>query len=343
GGPPRYPYGYAPPPPAQPPPPAGLSRRRLLAGGSAAVVALAGGGAAYLLLRDSGDGSSPQSHGDTPGTGTSTGTTPAPTGSPGNPGVQLPARYLQAGVINVGIDASYPPNEFRDVDGKTVIGATPDLANALARVLGVGFVFQNSPFDTLLPGLRATRFDLVMSSVTDTKDRQLQSQVDFVDYLTIGSTILVKKGNPKGVRSLDGMCGRTLAVRRGTPEEDVAGRQKSQCDAQGVPLVYAPYLDQEAALAALRQGGADACLFDLPTAVYVAQPKAAAAAEFELVGDQIAPAPVGIAVRKEDAQLRDAIRLALQQVRRTGEYQRILDTWGLAATAITDVTVNAGA
>ena len=60
----------------------------------------------------------------------------------------------------------------------------------------------------------------VLSAMSDTPERQ--KSIDFVDYFTAGTSILVKKGNPQKINSLDDFCGKTIALQRGTTQDDVA-------------------------------------------------------------------------------------------------------------------------
>jgi polar amino acid transport system substrate-binding protein len=104
---------------------------------------------------------------------------------------QLPQTIQDKGVVKVGSDIAYAPVEFKDDSGSTV-GIDPDLAAALGKQLGVKFEFENGTFDTLVTGLRAKRYDIAMSAMTDTKDRQdgvedgkkVGEGVDYVDYYT---------------------------------------------------------------------------------------------------------------------------------------------------------------
>ncbi|MFH8651075.1 transporter substrate-binding domain-containing protein, partial [Streptomyces tendae] len=108
---------------------------------------------------------------------------------------KLPKDIRDKGVIKVGSDIAYPPVEFKDKSGNTV-GIDPDLGEALGKQLGVKFEFENGTFDTLLGGLRSKRYQIAMSAMTDTKNRQegideetgkkVGDGVDFVDYFTAG-------------------------------------------------------------------------------------------------------------------------------------------------------------
>ena len=251
----------------------------------------------------------------------------------------LPQAVRDAGVLKVGSDVAYAPVEFFDKDGKTVIGIDPDLGKALEAQLGVKLQFQNGTFDGLITALRSKRIDLVMSAMSDTPERQ--KSIDFVDYFTAGTSILVKKGNPQGIKGLDDFCGKTIALQRGTTQEDVAKAQQAKCTAAGKPLKVLAFDRDTEALLQVQQGRAVADMNDFPVAAYNAKQSGGGNA-FEVVGEQIEAGPYGIGVRKEDTQLRDALQKALQALIDNGEYAKVLDKWNVKQGAVTTATVNGG-
>ena len=252
---------------------------------------------------------------------------------------ELPEAIRKAGVLRVGSDIAYAPVEFFDTDGKTAIGIDPDLGKALGAQLGVDLVFQNGTFDGLITSLRSKRIDLVMSALSDTAERQ--KLIDFVDYFTAGTSILVKKGNPEGITSLDDFCGRTIALQRGTTQEDVAKAQVTKCQQAGKPLKVLAFDRDTEALLQVKQGRAVADMNDFPVAAYNAK-TAGGGNDFEVVGEQIEAGPYGIGVRKEDTQLRDALQKALQAIIDNGAYAKVLEKWNVAQGAVKTATVNGG-
>ncbi|MGC0415999.1 protein kinase domain-containing protein [Embleya sp. AB8] len=321
----------APLPPAQP----GIGRRRLLIGG-AVVAAAAVGGTTYLLTRDGGGTANPASAGanSSPKPPAGTGSAPnVPQSSGGS--AALPDKYRSAGAIVVGLDASYPPNEFLLGDGR-IVGMTADLAVAIGKQLGIGMTLRSMPFSGLLSALSSGSVDLVMSSMADTKARQ--AQVDFVDYFSAGTAILVPKGNPRGIRSLAELCGCRVATQRGTVQEELAARASTRCGAAGA-LRITSFATLAEATIQIRKGAMDAGLFDYPISARAA---AASQGALELVNGQIETAPYGIAVRKTDQRLRDAVKQALEGVAASGEYLAILTKCGMPEGALTKITVNGG-
>ncbi|MFD3584860.1 ABC transporter substrate-binding protein [Streptomyces sp. NPDC058683] len=263
---------------------------------------------------------------------------------------KLPDDIRKAGVIKVGSDIAYPPVEYME-SGKAV-GVDPDIAEALGKQLGVKFDFQNGKFDQLIVGLQSNRFNVIMSAMNDTKDRQdgidsdtgkkVGSGVDFVDYFTAGTSILVQKGNPKGIKSLDDLCGKVVALQKGTTSEGIAKAQSEKCTKDGNKAITLQTFDTDPeALLRLKQGASVADLNDFPVAAYNAK-TSNSGKDFEVVGEQIEAGPYGIAVSKENTQLRDALQAAMAAIIKNGDYQKILEKWNVTQGAVTEAKTNGG-
>ncbi|MER6121575.1 ABC transporter substrate-binding protein [Streptomyces sp. NPDC001795] len=262
---------------------------------------------------------------------------------------KLPASIRQAGVIKVGSDIAYAPVEFKDTSGKTV-GLDPDLADAMGKQLGVKFEFQNGTFDALLTGIRSKRYDLAMSAMTDNKNRQdgvdpdtgkkVGEGVDFVDYLTAGVSIYTRKGDTGGINSWTDLCGKKIAVERGTVSEDLAKAEAKKCPSSKKLTIQA-FDDDQQSQTRLRSGGVDAASSDFPVAAYAVK-TSGGGKDFQLVGQQVEAAPYGIAVSKENTQLRDALQAAMNAVIKSGEYQKILAKWGAEDGAVKESAINGG-
>ena len=249
----------------------------------------------------------------------------------------LPQAVKDKGTLVVGSDVAYAPVEFFDTDGKTVLGIDPDIAAALGKQLGITLKFENGTFDGLITQLTSKRIDLVMSALSDTKERQ--AKIDFVDYFTAGTSIIVKKGNPEGIKTLDDFCGKTIALQRGTTQDDVAKAQVAKCGEK--KLTVLSFDKDTEALLAVKSGRAVADMNDFPVAAYNAK-TSGGGNDFEVVGEQIEAGPYGIGVRKEDTQLRDALKAALDAIIKSGDYKAVLDKWNVAQGGVTAATVNGG-
>lgn len=266
--------------------------------------------------------------------------TPAAAGESAPLFAALPEEYQESKEIVVGSDIAYAPMEYYDTDGTTVLGLDKDLSDALSEQLGVAFVWKNATFDGLITQLRSGRIDIVMSGMSDTPERQ--QEVDFVDYYRAGAMLLVKKGNPEGLTSIADLCGRTVAVQRGTTQEGYAREQSTQCEAEGAEPIELLSFDRETeAMLQVKSGRADAGMQDYPVASYNAS-TSGGGEDFAVVGEQIEAGPLGIAVGKEDTELRDAIQQALQAVIDDGTYERLLEKYEVPLGAVAEATVNGG-
>jgi len=134
---------------------------------------------------------------------------------------------LSDGTLQVGSDISYAPIEFYEEGTQNATGLDIDLANALARELGVKVEFVNTGFDGIIGALQANRFDVLMSAMTITAARQ--KEIDYIPYFTAGTGILVPAGNPKNIQTLADLCGKNVAVQLGTIQVDQLNAQNEQC------------------------------------------------------------------------------------------------------------------
>ncbi|MGC1815061.1 MAG: ABC transporter substrate-binding protein [Solirubrobacterales bacterium] len=281
-----------------------------------------------------GCGSSNNDNGTTSGGGTLTAASFSVQTDPAIAG-QVPADIKSSGQLTVAADATYPPDEFIASDGKTVIGMDADLAKAIAELMGLKAAVQNATFDSIIPGLAAGKYDLGMSSFTDTKERE--KTVDFVTYLTAGTSIYVKASGGTNFTSLDQLCGHKAAAEKGTTQQDDITTQDQKCKAEGKPGVTGVILpDQNGVNLALSSGRADAALADSPVAAYIVKQSNG---QFKVSGGPFPPEPYGIAIPKNSG-LTQPVLAAVKALIADGTYKKILDYWGLQAGAITNPQVN---
>jgi polar amino acid transport system substrate-binding protein len=248
---------------------------------------------------------------------------------------EVPAAIKKKGTLVVAADATYAPNEFIASNGKAVVGMDPELAGALGSVMGLKTKVVNATFDTIIPGLQSHKYDLGMSSFTDTKARQ--KVVDFVTYFSAGTSFYVpSKGGP-AISSLADLCGHTVAVERGTTQATDATTQNAACRKAGKPgATVSVYPDQNAANLALSSGRAQVGMADSPVAAYIVKQSAG---RFKLSGKPYGTAPYGIAIPKAtglDKPILDALKVLMKN----GTYKSILAKWGIQQGAIATPKIN---
>ena len=248
----------------------------------------------------------------------------------------LPPAVHASWVLRIGTDASYAPMSSFGRDGRTIVGAEPDLGAELGRVLGVRVRFVVRDFTALIPAVTRGDLDLAMSAMTDTAERA--RRVDFVDYFSAGTSILVQRGNPAGITDISDLCGKVVAVERGTTQVDLLQRAQHHC--RGRRIDVRAFATNSDALLRLRTGRAVAVLNDLPPAAFlVNDPRTRASYELASTA-QYEPGLYGIAVAKDRLRLRDAVQGALEELLSGGAYDRVLDRWNVEEGAVDRISVD---
>jgi polar amino acid transport system substrate-binding protein len=266
---------------------------------------------------------------------------PATSGASATPGVDkgvaalVPAAFKSKGTLTVAADASYPPNEFIASDGKTVEGMDADLAKALAGLMGVKAKVVNATFDGIIPGLAAKKYDLGMSSFTDTKERE--KTVDFVTYFSAGTSFYVKAQGGPTINTLADLCGHKVAAEKGTTQATDATAQDKKCKAEGKPgVTVSVFPDQNGANLALSSGRGDVGMADSPVAAYQVKKSNG---QFKLTGQSYGTAPYGIAIPKGSG-LDKPVLAGVKALIANGQYKKILTKWGIGSGAITTPQIN---
>jgi polar amino acid transport system substrate-binding protein len=241
----------------------------------------------------------------------------------------VPASVSADRKIVVGSDASYPPNEFTDTDGTTIIGMDVDLGTAIAAKLGLKAEFQNSAFPGIIPGIQGNKYELGMSSFTVNDERV--KIVDMVSYFSAGTSLAVKKGNPDNI-TLDTLCGKAVGVQAGTVQVDDITARSAKCTAAGQPAIQPTELQAQTDVnLALTSGRVVAMLADSPVVDYAVTTTDGAV---EVVGQAYDTAPYGIALNKGQGDYAKAVQGAVQALMDDGTYDTILKKWSVQGGAI---------
>lgn len=248
----------------------------------------------------------------------------------------LPEDVREEGVLTVASDVPYPPFEFYDSDGKTVIGLDPGLGKAIGDLLGIRLDFKAVNFDTMIPSMLSGKYDIAFTGMGDTPERQ--EKVDFVNYLTSGGSFMVLDGADVAPTALPELCGLTVGAQSATViVEYLSQLVAPECPADA-PLELSTFTGQDDLVTALRSDRVDVAVIPTPSAVYLVE---TTGEEFELPFT-LPVGLTGIAFPKGEDELVAAFQAALQRLMDDGTYLEILDEYGLADSAIEEATVNAG-
>jgi polar amino acid transport system substrate-binding protein len=296
-----------------------VSRLRL----APALVTLVTAGAVALTGCSSSGGSK------TPAGGTST--TPASTtttSAAGTAASLVPAAIKAKGTLTFAMDATYPPDESVSSSGK-IVGFDADLAAALAPLLGLKASLKNVTFADIIPGLQDGKYDVGLSSFTDTLARQ--KVVDFVTYFDAGEGFYVKAGTTKKFDGLASLCGSSVAVENGTTEQTDAQSQAKKCK-----VTVLTFADQNAVNLAVSSGRADVGFADSQVAAYIVKQSNG---QFANTGTAFEVAPYGIALPKGNGMAK-AVQSAVEQLIIDGTYGKLLAKWGIQAGAVKTAEIN---
>lgn len=245
----------------------------------------------------------------------------------------LPQSLRDSGILRIAIPTNEPPTQFFVPGTQDMTGVNPDIARLIADGLGMNVEIAVTNFDSIIPGLAADRYDLTVSSMTPTADR-LQ-QLDFVDYIQMGSALVVPTGNPNSV-TFEGLCGRRVAVLKGSYQLAVnVPTINETCSAAGrPPMEIFQFQDTTQAVGSMLSDRTDVVYADSPILGYAAKqnPRIEVSAENDIT-------PVAVGMPKGDG-IAPAVAAALEHIVATPEYRTVLENYGLSSMAITDARVN---
>lgn len=247
----------------------------------------------------------------------------------------VPEELRDRGSFTVAINPDIAPVKFLDDTGE-VAGLNPELLEAAGVLMDLDVEFQNTTFDALVPGLEAERFD-VIASIGDFEERQ--EKIDFINYLTTGSALIVNVDYEGDELSSEDMCGMGLSHVRGTYQQGQIEDLSAECTAAGDEAVESTgYGDANAALLSVKSGQAEGFWGDLQQLTYNEK----TSPELYKVVAEDGSGPYGIGVNKDDAELRDALQTALHELVENGTYEQILDKWGQNDYGMPEMPLNTG-
>jgi polar amino acid transport system substrate-binding protein len=239
--------------------------------------------------------------------------------------VQAPSNIKSSGKLVFCSDITYPPEESYKAGTTTPEGSDIDIGNDVAKRMGVKARFDNTGFDGIIAALLAKKCDAIISGMNDTPERR--KQVAFVDYLKVGQSFMVQKGNPANITSIASLAGKTASVETGTTNKAYLDQQSKTLKSQGKKSIKViPFPKDTDAANALKTKKVDAYFGDSPVAAYYIEKDPAS---FAIGGNPVNPIPIGIAIRKSDTQLQNAVKQAIRGMYADGTMDKILKRWKL--------------
>jgi arginine/ornithine transport system substrate-binding protein len=224
--------------------------------------------------------------------------------------------------LKVAIDPTYEPFTFKTPDGKPT-GFDVDIANAVCTQIKRKCVFVEQVWDSMIPGLQAKKYDVIISSMSITADRL--KVVDFTDKYYNTPTKIIVKNDVKfdGVASLKG---KKLGVLKGSTQEKYANGELKK-----VGVIITPYEAQDQVYLDIKSGRLDGTVADVleVTGGFLNKPEGK---DYVPVGPELFipkyfGTGIGIAIRKGDAALKKELNGAIKAIRADGTYKKINDKY----------------
>ncbi|RAR26554.1 cysteine ABC transporter substrate-binding protein, partial [Pseudomonas sp. MDMC224] len=192
-------------------------------------------------------------------------------------------------------------------------GFDVDIAKELAKRLGVKANFVAQEFSGLIPGLQKGKFDILVSQVTITDERK--KQIDFTEpYITNKVKVIVREDN-SDIKSVNDFKGKTIGVGLGTNDEAYL---RNELLPKVGDFKINTYDDVITTLKDLDAGRIDATINN----VYALKPVIEENGyKIKAVGDPIKEDQAGVAVKKGNKELVDALNKALKEMKEDGTYK----------------------
>ena len=227
-------------------------------------------------------------------------------------------RVKQDGVLTVGNDTTFAPFEFVDSTNKPT-GFDIDLIAAVAQKLGLKSDIVTTAWDGIIPALQTQKFEVVISSMTITSDREKEVSFSIPYYRSDMGIVFDKTLHT--IATPSDLAGLRVGAQVGTTGEQSAHMIDGVTDVRSYP-------DIQLAMADLKLGRIDAVVNDFPVCVFYASthPALKVFSTTSIAGLDLTQY-YGIAMRLEDKQLKAAVDKALQDLVKDGTYDTIYAKW----------------
>ncbi len=217
--------------------------------------------------------------------------------------------------LRMGVEAAYPPFNFIDAKGN-VAGFDVDIGNALCEKMHRECTWVSQEWAGIIPALQAKKFDVIMSSMTITEKRKAEVAFTKPYYFTYG-LMIANKGSGLKLEA-DALAGKSIGVGAGSSHEVWA-----ETHLKGATLV--PYKSTDDMFLDFQNGRLDAVFADAVAVIPWTETNGGRDA-FDTVGevhDKALGTDIGIAVRKDNADLQADLDKALDEIIADGTFEKL--------------------
>lgn len=231
-------------------------------------------------------------------------------------------QIIKKGELRVGLEPGYAPFEMLNKE-KRVVGFDVDIAEEMAKAMGVKLKLIELDWNGILPALLTNQFDIIISGMTITSQRNLW--INFTDpYMTVGQTILVRKKLARKIKSYRDLNSSryTVTTKPGTTGLDAIKRL--------IPKAKLRLMESEwEAVKEVAEGRIDAFVYDLPfNSVAYARYKNT----LGFINKPFTHERLGWGIRKGDPDFLNWLNHFLAQMKVDGRYEAIHTRWFKSAS-----------
>ncbi len=224
----------------------------------------------------------------------------------------------QRGVLRVGLEPGYMPFELTNQRGE-IIGFDVDIARRMANAMGVKLELVSTAWDGIIPALLTDKFDIIMSGMTLTQERNLS--VNFANpYIVVGQTILIRKEIADEVKSYRDLndAKYKVASKLGTTGEQAVKRMIPRAE-------YISFETEQEAVLDMLNGKVHAVVYDLPLlSITNAQRNDG---NLVFLDEPFTHEPLAWAIRKGNHDFLNWLNNFLNQIKSDGTYEQIYNKW----------------
>lgn len=207
-----------------------------------------------------------------------------------------------------------------------MLGIEIEMIDFAMKCAGLPYEYVKGPFSSLIQSVMSGATDVMIGNVNYRPERA--EKVDFVIYMRSGQSVIVTKGNPKGLRSIDDLCGATASSTVGGVSAAEVERQSATCVGRGKsPIRYVPSVDQEAAVRQLTNGRIDFVMDGSISAKLRAQ---AENRDLEIGFTILTDLLIGPVVRKDNEEIKRAVVEGVQTLEQDGRLKALLAKYDLS-------------
>ncbi|TAM68555.1 MAG: ABC transporter substrate-binding protein [Microbacteriaceae bacterium] len=249
----------------------------------------------------------------------------------------LPNSVKDQGTLSAATTDGNAPWSFVDAQTNKPTGADVDIMNEVASRLGLKVNWSVVQFPAGIPGVQAGRYDFYLSAMADTKARE--ELVNFIAYSKEASGVIVPKGNPLNIKTLNDLCGKKVSIITGTLFTAFLADLNKKCT---TPMTVSETPDQTAPKVAVASGQADATLDTFGVSNYLFS-TATEGIQTKLELAPVAPflpAKQGIVFDKKQAGLMTALAGSMQAMVKDGSYEKIMHKWKLNQGGLPQIFIN---